>query len=98
MPAQTNSDRILLLESAATVLALVQKQHEKELAEIDSRLNLRDVAFVELCKSHALLQQRHDDYVRRAEVWGQRWWALVPLLVGAVLSLCSALIVALARK
>ena len=66
----------------------------------DFRLDLAS-----LDKENAVLKQtiaeqarRFDDHVRRAEVWGQRWWALVPLLLGAVLSLCSTLIVALARK
>ena len=63
------------------------------------------LALAALDKENAVLRQalaeqarRFDDHVRRAGVWGQRWWALVPVLVGAVLSLCYALIVALARK
>ena len=82
--AQDLTNTVKVLQSQASEFARIQEELRGSLATLD--------------KNHALLQQRHDDHVRRAEVWGQRWWALVPLLVGAVLSLCSALIVSLARK
>lgn len=98
MPRIVNSDKLSAVEKAVAVLETVTTQLRDEVNALkaDLRGSLSD--FAELSKTHALLQQRHDEHVRRAEVWGQRWWALVPLLLGAVLSLCSALIVALARK
>ena len=97
-----------------TTAELTERLHEVELALRELRTTvdfLKDQAagfaklqeefrdaVAALDKGNALLTQRLDDHVRRAEVWGQRWWALVPLLVGAVLTLCSGLVVALARK
>jgi chromosome segregation ATPase len=45
-----------------------------------------------------MLKQRLDDHLKRMEVWSGRLWALVVVLIGAVLSLASGLIVTLARK
>ena len=98
MPPVVNPDKISAVEKAVAVLEAVTTQLRVEVNTLKADLRDRQSDLVELSKTHALLQQRHDEHVRRAEVWGQRWWALVPLLVGAVLSLCSALIVALARK
>ncbi len=91
---------LTLRDMSATVGFLQTQVSEFVQLQDDSRL-----ALATLDKENAVLKQtiaeqtrRFDEHVRRAEVWGQRWWALVPLLVGAVLSLCSALIVALARK
>jgi len=98
MPATVNSDKISAVEKVVAVLEAVTTQLRVEVNTLKADLRESLLNLAELSKTHALLQQRHDDHVRRAEVWGQRWWALVLLLVGAVLSLCSALIVALARK
>lgn len=46
----------------------------------------------------AALRQRSDDQTKQYEAWVGRAWSLVTLLVGAVLSLASGLIVTLARK
>ena len=98
MPAIVNSDKISAVEKALAVLEAVTTQLRVEVNRLKDDLKDSHADLAELTKSHALLQQRHDDHVRLAEVWGQRWWALVPLLLGAVLTLCSGLVVALARK
>ena len=58
----------------------------------------RDRAITELRQENAVLRQRLDDHLKRVETWSARLWALVPVLIGAVLSLASGLIVTLARK
>ena len=91
----------LTLQDLSATVGFLQTQASRFVQlQDDSRL-----ALATLDKENAVLRQslaeqarRFDDHVRRAEVWGQRWWALVPLLVGAVLTLCSGLVVALARK
>ena len=98
MPPIVNSDKISAVEKAVAVLEAVTTQLRVDVNRLKDDLRDSHADLAELTKNHALLQQRHDDYVRRAEVWGQRWWALVPLLLGAVLTLCSGLVVALARK
>jgi hypothetical protein len=46
----------------------------------------------------AALRQRSDDDTRRAEAWTNRIWGFFVVLIGAILSLASGLIVTLARK
>ena len=46
----------------------------------------------------ALVRQKIDDHLKRMDVWGGRFWGLVVILIGAVMSLASGLIAALARK
>lgn len=46
----------------------------------------------------AVLRQRVDDHLKRVETWSGRLWMLITVLVGAVLSLASGLIVALTKK
>ena len=94
MPSATNSDKIASLEKAVTLFESVTRQLQSEIAEVKATLKEREAAFTELAKAHALLQQRHDDHVKRAEVWGQRWWTLA---AGMILALFAAT-VALVRK
>jgi len=98
MPQETNTSKIGALEKSVTTLVTVTVQLRAEVDAFKTDLKSSEAAVAALDKENALLQQRHDDHVRRAEVWGQRWWALVALLLGAVLTLCSGLVVALARK
>jgi hypothetical protein len=58
----------------------------------------RDRMMMELRQENAVLRQRLDDHLKRVETWSARLWALVSVLIGAVLSLESGLIVTLVRK
>jgi len=49
-------------------------------------------------QENAVLRQQLQDHVKQVEVWDNRRWGLFVLLIGAVLSLASGLIVTLARK
>lgn len=49
-------------------------------------------------KENAVLKQLLQDHIKRVEVWDGRRWGLIVLLVGAVLSLSSGLVISLARK
>jgi predicted nucleic acid-binding Zn-ribbon protein len=46
----------------------------------------------------ALAKQQLADTNQRIEEWDRRWWGFVVVLIGALLSLASGLIVTLARK
>ncbi|MBN9122675.1 MAG: hypothetical protein J0I06_26600 [Planctomycetes bacterium] len=46
----------------------------------------------------AALKQQFQDHFTQYQEWDRRRWGLIVVLVGAVLSLASGLIVALARK
>jgi len=74
--------------------ALLRRQLDEERAAGRER----DRAVAELRQENALLRQRLDDHLKRVETWSARLWTLVTVLVGAVLSLASGLIVILAKK
>jgi hypothetical protein len=49
-------------------------------------------------QENAALRQQVQDHITQYQEWDRRRWGLITLLVGAVLSLASGLIVTLARK
>jgi chromosome segregation ATPase len=82
---------------------LVGLRHEvaelrKQLDDERSRWRECDKSLVDLQRDVAALRQRSDDQTRQVEAWANRAWGLFVVLVGAVLSLASGLIVTLARK
>ena len=52
----------------------------------------------ELRQENAILKQQLQDHIKQVELWDNRRWSLIVLLIGAVLSLASGLIATLARK
>lgn len=46
----------------------------------------------------AVLRQKVDDHIKQVELWDSRRWGLIVVLIGAVLSLASGLIVTLANR
>ncbi len=55
-------------------------------------------AIADIRRELALSRQRLDEHIKQVETWDARRWSVIMLLVGAVLSLASGLIVTLARK
>ncbi len=55
----------------------------------------REQAIADLRQENAVLRRQLDDYLKRVETWSGRLWGLVPVLLGAILSLASGLIVTL---
>jgi hypothetical protein len=51
-----------------------------------------------LRQENAVLRQLVQDHINQYQEWDRRRWGLITLLIGAVLSLASGLIVTLARK
>lgn len=49
-------------------------------------------------RENATLRQQLQDHIAQYQEWGRRRWGLIVMLIGAVLSLASGLIVTLARK
>lgn len=60
------------------------------------RLHVREIA--ELRQENAVLRQQFRDHLNRVETWSGRLWTLITVLVGAILSLASGLIIALSKK
>jgi hypothetical protein len=49
-------------------------------------------------RENAALRQQLQDHIAQYQEWDRRRWGLIVMLIGAVLSLASGLIVTLARK
>ena len=67
----------------------------KELTARDEKLKDADA---ELRRENALTNHKVEALTKRLEEWERRWWALIFLLMGAVLTLASGLIVTLVRR
>lgn len=46
----------------------------------------------------AILRTRLDEATKRIETWSTRAWSLIPIFIGAILSLSAGLIVALVKR
>ena len=57
-----------------------------------------DQGNAELRQQNALLQQKLDEHLKRVEKWDTRFWGLIMVMVGALLSLSAGLIVVLVKK
>lgn len=67
------------------------------LGELRDLSRAQERTLTELRQEIALLRQRLDDGQKRSEEWGRRLWALIPVLLSALLALASGLIVTLVR-
>ncbi|MCI0642081.1 MAG: hypothetical protein L0Y72_10365 [Gemmataceae bacterium] len=55
-------------------------------------------AIADIRKDLAITNQKLEEQAKRVEEWDRRWWGLIIVLIGALLSLGSGLIVLLARR
>lgn len=58
----------------------------------------QEKAIAELRQEIAVLRQQLQDHVAQYQEWDRRRWGLITVLIGAVFSLASGLIVTLAKK
>jgi hypothetical protein len=77
--------------------AINRKREDEADAQRKENVELRK-EIAELRQELALVRQRQDDRQKQSEEWGRRGWGLFTVLLGAVMSLASGLIVTLARK
>jgi chromosome segregation ATPase len=77
-----------------------QELDERKVAEAQTREELTQLRreLAEARQENAVLKQQLQDHVGRYQEWERRRWSLIVLLVGAVMSLASGLIVTLAKK
>ena len=71
---------------------------ERDVAEVKALLEKQRYDVAELRQDNALLRQRLDEHLKRVEKWDTRFWGLIVVLVGALLSLSAGLIVVLVKK
>jgi ribosomal protein L16 Arg81 hydroxylase len=71
---------------------------EKRADELGKTLKELDDNNQQLSKEAAVLRQQMAEQTKRLDEWDRRLWGLVVVLIGAILSLASGLIVTLAKK
>jgi chromosome segregation ATPase len=70
----------------------------RDVKELQGERKADSTEIKELRQENALLRQRLDDHFKRVDTWSGRLWALIVVLIGAVMSLASGLIISLNRK
>ncbi len=90
---QRAADRVEMDQLRKEAADSTAKARESEKANADLRQELAD-----LRQENALTRQQLAEHLKRVEVWDARRWALVAVLMAALLSLASGLVVALARR
>jgi chromosome segregation ATPase len=87
----------VLEERVDTLLAEVKERRAADDKRRDEIADLRrELAAVR--QDNAVLRQQLQDHVAQYQEWDRRRWGLIVLLVGAVMSLTSGLVITLARK
>ncbi len=74
------------------------RKRQDENAELRRELTELRRELAESRQETAVLKQQLQDHIAQYQEWDRRRWGLIVLLLGAVLSLASGLIVTLARK
>jgi predicted nucleic acid-binding Zn-ribbon protein len=85
------AERESALRDHITDMKIRDAKRQDELVEVRNELAL-------LRQENAVLRQQLQDHIAQYQEWDRRKWALIVMLIGAVLSLASGLIVTLARK
>ena len=93
---------LLLEQRAMSEREVVLRRELEHLRELGDRQREDSVEqreeFTLLRQDNALLRQRLDEHLTRVEKWDTRFWGLIVVLVGALLSLSAGLIVVLVKK
>ena len=96
--AKSPTEQVRELVQELKVLAERDENRRRELERITTKVDCMQVEIADLRRENAVLKQQLHDHVARYQEWERRRWSLIVLLVGAVLSLASGLIVTLAKK
>lgn len=89
------------IQDLTTTVALHEDQVanlRRETADLGQKVDTVKEAIANLGQQIALIAQRLDDHVKRIELWDNRRWGLIVLLIGAIFSLEPGLIVTLAKR
>lgn len=89
-----------LQELATQVSVLLERDvaRTRELNDLNTLMQKERDERVRLQIENATLRQQLQDHIAQYQEWDRRRWGLIVMLIGAVLSLASGLIVTLARK
>ena len=94
----TNTDRITEVERNTIVLQTEVIYLKQSLNDANILNREAESKLTEVRQEVAVLKQRLDEQTKRVEMWSNRLWGLISILIGAILALSSGLIVTLARK
>ncbi len=98
MARPTLTEQVNLLTADLRVMGLRDEQRQRDLEQLVTAKDATQSELATLRQENALLRQKLDDHIKRLETWATRAWGLVPVLIGAVLSLAAGLVVTLARR
>jgi predicted nuclease with TOPRIM domain len=96
--AKSPSEQIRELVSDLRVLSERDENRRRELERVISKTETLQAELATLRQENAVLRQQLQDHVAQYQEWDRPRWGLIVMLIGAVLSLASGLIVTLARK
>ncbi|AMV27621.1 hypothetical protein VT84_24680 [Gemmata sp. SH-PL17] len=103
--ARRTSEHLIRLEGRVEILTERDAAREREINRFrdeDAALRKENAdlrrELAEARQETAVLKQQLQDHVAQYQEWDKRRWGLIVLLLGAVLSLASGLIVTLAKK
>jgi uncharacterized coiled-coil protein SlyX len=71
---------------------------ELDTENIETETGTLKDALEPLRRDVALINQQLAELTKRTEEWERRWWGIVTIMIGALLSLAAGLIVTLVRK
>lgn len=89
------------IRELATDIRLAQERDEQRRREVDkvvTKVEALQAEVAALRQENAVLRQQLQDHVAQYQEWDRRRWGLFVLLIGAVMSLASGLVVTLAKK
>ncbi len=93
--AKSPSEQIRELATDLRVSQERDEQRRREVERVVSKVETMQTELAELRRENAALRQQLQDHLAQYQEWERRRWGFITLLVGAVLSLASGLIVTL---
>jgi chromosome segregation ATPase len=96
--AKSPTEQIRDLVVDLRVLSERDENRRRELERVILKSDSLQAEPAPLRQENASLKQQLQDHIAQYQEWDRRKWSLILMLIGAVLSLASGLIVTLARK
>jgi hypothetical protein len=96
--AKSPSEQIRELTVQVGILTERDETRQREINRLRDDLDREREERIRLQLENASLKQQLQDHIRQVELWDSRRWGLIVLLVGAVFSLASGLVVTLVRR
>lgn len=96
--AKSPSEQIRELAADIRVAQERDEQRRREVERVVAKVDVLQTEIATLRQENAVLRQQLQDHIKHIELWSNRGWALIILLVSTVFSLASGLIITLARK